>query len=189
MIKFEFLIKTKSFPHGNIYRAVCWINEHMSFQAFKVNYLSEIKKAVKAEVIHSIDLSYLSYTNSAHDRVNEERELGKVFIRDKKEAGVKNKKTNTDSKGPVTDVRRLDLPNISDEDLELLAVAVEDEKFKREHHMSDDAYDFYLLNQDIMSIEEAKEYCSTHSAKDMYGFRKRKIREKLTEIFGDKLGV
>jgi len=180
--KVYFNVKGLGFPTGKIYKMYIWIEGHINNAG---KYLDDNADLIRDQLkdvchVHSIEHAYTTYTNSAHPEAN----YGEIVL--EKEVSVtiagKTKIKKNKVVKPVTDISKVDLPNIDKDDLTKLKQRIINELFKREHGLSDDVFNFYVINKDEISVEEAKQICEEHGGSvDMFLLKKRKLRKKVEE--------
>ena len=81
----------------------------------------------------------------------------------------------------VVESKDIDLNKMTDLELSNLKDRIDEILFKREHNFSDDEYEFYLENEDIIEVEKVKSFMSEYK-NDKFKIRKNRIRVKLTEM-------
>jgi len=176
--KIYFNVKALGFPVGKIYKMYIWLEGNVSnSRKYIDDEVDNIKDQLKDVcVVHSIEHLYTTYTNTAH----KDEEYGVVNVDSESNAstGTKTKtKTKKVEPKPVTDINKIDLPNIDKDDLVRLRIRTVNELFKREHSLSDDVFNFYLKNKDEITVDEAKQLCEEHGSVDMFLLEKRKLRK------------
>ena len=181
--KINFSVKGLGFPTGKIYKMHIWLEGYINMAGkYLDNNADHIRDQLKDVChVHSIELGYITHANTAHPGEDYgdiilEKEVG-VTVADKKYKKNKKKKEPK----PVTDIDKIDLPNIDDEDLKKLKNRIINEQFKRKHKLSDDVFYFYVTNKDEITVEEAKQICEEHGSVDMFLLKKRKLRKKVEE--------
>ena len=175
--KINFNVKALGFPRGKIYKMYIWVEGNCDNAGKYIDdRVDEIKEQIKDVChVHSIELSYTTYTNYKH----EDEKYGDIVLDKEIEISTKDEKKKKVETKPVTDIKKIDLPNIDKDDLNTLKEKIDIELFKREHKLSDDVYNFYYVNMDLVSVDEAKEICKEHGAKDLFFLRKREVRKKV----------
>lgn len=177
--KVTFTVKGLGFPFGKIYKMHVWLpNETKRPGAWIDENADKIKDEMKDMcIVHSIELNYVSWSNTNPKNVD----FGDLVLESEKDATPSSKKKSkkVETK-PVTDIKKIDLPNIDKDDLNKLKEKIDVELFKRENELSDDVYNFWFVNQDLVSVDEVKEICKEHGADDLFLLRKMEIR-KLVE--------
>jgi hypothetical protein len=181
--KINFIVKASGFPTGKIYKMYIWLNGHVENAGKYIdNNADIIKEALKDVcVVHSIEFSYITYTNIEHKK----EKYGDIIL--EKEIEIKTKEKTKKSKidnvpKKVTDISKVDLPNIDDADLRTLRGRIGMELFKRDHKLSDEVYNFYMMNSEKITVEEAKKMCEEHNGSvDLFLLKKREVRKKVEE--------
>ena len=177
--KIVFKVKALGFPTGVIYQMYVWLNGNINNAGKYIdNHVDEIKESLKDTMyVHSIEHNYTTYTNTKP----ENEHYGDIILdKEIKISTEKKLKTKKEIK-PVKDIAKIDLPNIDEKDLITLKQRIVNELFKREHKLSDDVFNFYLVNKDEITPEEAKKICEEHGSVDMFLLKKREIRKKVKE--------
>lgn len=176
--KAHLIVKTKDFPVGKIHNLHIWFSGNWKRKDIneKVNEkLDDIKSHMeKIGSVHSIEVTSVSYTNMSHP----DEKYGDLILTKSSDASPEKVVQKVVEK---FNIRKIDLPNTPKEDLVELMDKIEIEFFKREHHLSDDVYNFFKENEDLVTLDEAKKYCEKHGADDVYVFRKMKVRELVNE--------
>lgn len=182
--KVNFTVKALGFPTGKIYKMYIWMEGYVENAGKHIdNNVDDIKEQLKNTcVVHAIEFTHSTYTNMVHDG----EDYGDIILEKEvsisKNAGKKKKekKKKIEIK-PITDISKIDLPNIDDDDLNRLRIRTINEIFKRKHKLSDDVFSFFIKNQDKITVEEAKQICEEHGSVDLYLLEKRAVRKKVEE--------
>lgn len=181
-IKVSFEVKGLGFPIGKIYKLHVWLPDGTKNPGKWVDdHADKIKEELKSVChVHSVQHKSTMWTNVRTD----EEDYGDIILDSAVDATLadksKKKKKKKEPK-PVTDIRKIDLPNIDKEDLVKLKNEIETEFFKRDNELSDALYDFYMANVDLVSVDQAKEICKEHGTDDLFLLRKREIRKIVEE--------
>lgn len=178
--RINFNVKGLGFPTGKIYKMYIWVEDINEPGKYIDSHADEIKEQLKDIcVVHSIEHTYTSYINS----VSSKRKYGDIVLDKTIDIPTTKieKNTNKVKIKYVTDIKKLDFPNIPKDDLKTLKDEVDTELFKREHDLSDDVYNFYIANMDLVDIEECKKICDKHGTSDLYILRKKEVRKKIEE--------
>ena len=181
--KLVFKVKALGFPTGEIYQMYVWVKGNLANAGKYIDdHADEIKESLKETMyIHSIEHYYTTYSNNKP----EPEEFGDIILDKEIKIGSKKSKKKKEVK-PVTDINKVDLPNIDNKDLGRLKQRIVNELFKREHDLSGDVFSFFVANQDQISVEEAKRLCEEHGSVDMFLLKKREVRKKVEEKISSK---
>lgn len=177
--KIGFTVKGLGFPVGRIHKMYVWFEGQYPNPA---KYIDDNVDKIKKELrdichIHSIEYTHTTYSNTR----TELEEYGSIILESVSDVSTTDKKKNKKKKTVklVTDIRKLDLPNIPREDLSTLKDKVEIEFFKRDNELSDDVYDFFVANEDLVTIDEVKKIAESGSINDKFLLRKKEIRKQV----------
>ena len=181
-VKVNFVVQGLGFPIGKIYKLHVWLPSEIKNPG---NWVDENADKIKKELrdtchVHSIQHTSIVWTNSR----NTKECCGDIILDSEKDATPSKREKSKSKKvevKPVKDIRKIDIPNIDKDDLNKLQNKITTELFKRENELSDDVYDFWFVNQDLVSIDEAKTMCKEHGAKDLFLPRKMEVRKKVEE--------
>ena len=177
--KVTFTVKGLGFPFGKIYKMHVWLPNGTTRPGAWVDDNADKIKDYMDDlcIVHSIELNYVTWANTR----TEDSEYEDIILESEKDATPSSKKSKKVETKPVTDIKKIDLPNIDKDDLNKLTEKIDIELFKRENELSDDVYNFWFVNQDLVSVDEAKEICKEHGADDLFLLRKMEIRKKVEE--------
>jgi len=181
--KIVFKVKALGFPTGKIYQMYVWVKKNLNDAGKYIEeHSDEIRDSLKETMhIHSIEHSYTTYTNNKPENEN----FGDIVLEKELKIGSKKIKKKKEVK-PTSDIDKVDIRNIDDKDLGRLKQRIINELFKRKHDISDDVFNFYLVNKDEVTIEEAKKICEEHGSVDMFLLKKREVRKKVEEKISNK---
>jgi len=180
-VKISFIVHGLGFPLGKVYRLHVWLPPQTQRPGSWVDDNADIIKQELRDVCHVHSIQHISVM-WAPTRTNKEG-YGDIILDSEKDASPANDKSKAKKAEEklVKDIRKIDLPNIDKDDLNKLKGEIDIELFKKEHKLSDDVYNFWFVNQDLVSIDEAKDMCKEHGANDLFLPRKMEIRKKVEE--------
>jgi len=184
-VRINFIVKGLGFPVGKIYNLHVWLPAGTENP---VKWVTDNADKIKSELrdtchVYSIQHQSTVWTNSR--TVSDKH--GEIIIDSTVDATISGdkEKKKKESK-PVTDIRKIDLPNISKDDLNKLKTKIDIEIFKKENVLSDDVYDFFMANIDLVTVDEAKKVCEEYGTDDIFILRKKEIRKKVKEKISTK---
>ena len=181
-VKINFVVHGLGFPVGKVYKLHVWLpGDTKNAGKWVDKNADQIKKELRDTChVHSIQHTSVMWTNI---RTNQEN-YGDIILDSTKDASPSNDKSKSKSieVKPVKDIRKIDLPNIDDADLNKLRGKINIELFKRQHKLSDAEYDFYMENTDLVGdISNLKKICDEYGTDDKFILRKREVRKKIQE--------
>lgn len=176
--RISFNVRGLGYPSGKIYKMCVWFNDKIDNPGKWVDeHVDEIKNQLKDVCyVHSIEHDFITYTNTR----KKEEKYGDIILLNEKDAVTLTEKKDKKEK-LVTDIRKIDLPNIDKKDLNTLRDEIEIELFKRDNELSDEVYNFFKANEDLVTVEVAKETTDKHGTEDLYFLRKKQVRKLVEE--------
>ena len=179
-VKINFTVHGLGFPTGKILKLHVWLPDGIKSPTQWVDNNADIIRKELRDIchVHSIQHNCVMWTNSKKNT----EEYGNIILDSEKNASPSNDtktKAKTVEVKPLTDIRKIDLPNIDIKDLNKLKSKIDIEIFKRDNDLSDDVYDFYYVNEDLVTVDQAKNICKKHGSSDLFFLRKREIRKHI----------
>lgn len=183
--KMHFMVQAAGFPAGKIFKLYAWFNSNniskIKGETFIENNRKDIFKLLpEGTIVHDIKFTFIIYASTREDK----EKYGTIFL-DKviNIAGKDSPRPNKPAKKvamKVVKANDVDIIKMTDDELHTLFNFTDDELFRRENDLSLDEYSFFVTNQDIIEVSDAKELYKKYGA-DKYALRKSKIRDIVNE--------
>ena len=172
-------VKIRDFPVGKIMKIHIWFEGFLKqedIQKYIDANMDKIKEQLENESkreVHSIEVGFVIATNCR----SEEEDIGDIILEKIVDAGPGKKTKTKKVEKKVFDIKLFEPHNTTEEDLLEFRDIIDTELFKRKHKLSDSVYDFFIANEDLVTVDQAKEICKTHNPDDTYLLRKREVRK------------
>lgn len=174
------IMEIKGYPRGRICKLHFWLDGFVPKSDIQ-KYIDE-KIEFENSFIDENDISrcYVDRIHYTNDKSPKEY-FGLVIV-DSNLSVVSSapKVDNNQNNNTKPKEKPLDIKKIESKDLITLRGKIEIELFKREYSLTEEEYEFYYVNRDIIEISDIKESFKLHKG-DAFKMKKINIRKKLTK--------
>ena len=160
-------IKCHFYLEGNVTREK--VNDY-------INNSLRLSDEYKDYPVNDIKVHNLYITNTK----NEADDFGNIIL-----DSVSNAVGEVEKKETKKDVRKINLKDYTDADIEYVRKKMSEELVMRRYNLLQEEFNFYVANQQEIDIEDAKDAYKRYDG-DIFKLRKEKIRENIANMLENK---